>query len=245
MEYDISELLEVHEAEQFRKMMQDIFEAEIGSERYFRMSATPTELGRVSADLEQSDLLNLLEKPPNPHGRWSGWDVRPLPPLRRNALGFENERIDFHHMKFIKNGHLEFWTAIDHSFCWRQDAEEMKQHPRLYPYAVVEHPVSFFRLYRALGELLKIDCQILFQMQYLNVKGAILLPYQPESIGFMYPLEPVRPLERSRLLFPPKRFARDFDPDPSALQVIRDLYHEFGYRREHIPFFDETDHCKL
>jgi len=94
-------------------------------------------------------------------------------------------------MKFVKNGHLEFWTAIDEYFCWQQDPAEMNIHPRLYPYSVVEHPLSFLRLYRALVDFLQIHSDILFQMQYLNVKGAILLPYQPESIGFKNPFEPV------------------------------------------------------
>lgn len=245
MEYDIAEILEVRDVDRFLKMMQDLFEAEIGAKRFFRITATPTDLGQVSVDLEEGGLRKLLENPPNPHGRWSGWDVKPLPPLRRTALGFENERADFHHMKFIKNGHLEFWTAIDYSFCWQQAQEEMGEHPRLYPYPVVEHPVSFVRLYRALFDLLKLNCDIVFQMQYVNVKGAILLPYQPESIGFMYPMEPVKPLERNRLVFPRKRFPKAFDPDPCALEIIKDLYYEFGYGREHIPFFDETDHCKL
>ena len=80
-------------------------------------------------------------------------------------------------MKFIKNGHLEFWTAIDQYSCWQQDPVEMKIHPRLYPYPAVEHPLSFLRLYRALADLLRIHGDILFQMQYLNIKGAILLPY--------------------------------------------------------------------
>ena len=245
LEYDIAEILEVRDSTRFLRMMQDSFEAKIGSERFFRVTGTPTDLGRVSADLEQHELLKLLEKPPNPHGRFSGWDVKPLRPLRRTALGFENERFDYRHMKFIKNGHLEFWTAIDDSFCWRQDSTEMKEHPRLYPYPVVEHPVSFLRLYRALVDLLRIDCDVIFQMQYLNVKGVILLPYQPESIGFMHPMDPVRPLERNRLVFEPKKFPKDFDPDPCALEIIKDLYYEFGYTREHIPFFDESGHCKL
>ena len=160
-------------------------------------------------------------------------------------MGFENERIEFHHAKFIKNGHLEFWTAIDESFCWQQDPLEMTKHPRFYPYAVVEYPLSFVRQYRAIADLLKIDCDIIFQMQYLNVQGAILLPYQPESIGFMIPMHPVKPLSRNRLLFPPKRFPKAFDPDPAALEIVKDLYHEFGYTREHIPFFDESGHSSL
>ena len=245
MPYDIAELLEVRDVAHFLRLMQEEFGARIGSRRFFRISATPTELDSVSADLDDAQLLALLQNPPNPHARFAGWDVKPLPPLRRNSLGFENERIDFHHMKFVKNGHLEFWTEIDDSFCWQQDAKEMKEHPRLYPYAVVEHPVSFCRLYRALSDHLALDCDLIFQMQYWNVQGAYLLPYHPESIGFMAPMGGIRPLQRQRLLFEPKRFPSGFDPDPTALELIKDLYYEFGYGREHIPFFDETGHSRL
>jgi hypothetical protein len=245
MEYDIAEILEVRETGQFLKMMQDDFEQRIASERFFRITGTPADLGGVAADLEDERLIKLLSQPPNPHGRRGGWDARPLPPLQRTALGFENERIEYHHMKFIKNGHLEFWTAIDHSFCWQQEAEDMKTHPRLYPYPVVEYPLSFLRLYRALADFLRMDGDIVFQMQYLNIQGAILLPYQPESIGFKIPIEPIRPLTRNRLVFEAKHFRKDFDPDPAALQVVKDLYFEFGYGREQIPFFDETGHSAL
>ena len=245
VEYDIAAILEIKEPERMLRVMQEEFEQRVDQRRFFRITGTPACLAEVSADLEEGRLRELLENPPNPHGRWAGWDVRPLPPLKRNALGFENERIDFHHMKFVKNGHLEFWTEVDYAFCWRQDAAEMKLHPRLYPYAVVEHPVSFARLYRSLAELLSLDCDVVLQLQFVNIRGAILLPYRPESIGFNYPLEPVRPLERNRLVFQPKKFAKDFDPDPTALELIKDLYYEFGYGRDHIPFFDETGHCEL
>jgi hypothetical protein len=245
VEYDIAEILETRDIEIFLRMMQEAFETAIGGERFFRITATPAALGEVSANLDQPSLRKLLEEPPSPNSRWAGWDVKPLPPLKRNALGFENERTDFHHLKFIKNGHLEFWTAIDESFCWQQSEEEFKKHPRLYPYAVVEHPVSFVRLYRALANLLKVECDVLFQMQYLNVRGAILLPFAPESVGFMSPMHPVKPLGRDRLLFERKKFPHDFDPDPCALDLISDLYYEFGYGREHIPFFDATGHSRL
>jgi hypothetical protein len=227
-------------------MMQDDFEQRIGSERFFRITGTPVDLGQAAADLEDERLSKLLSNPPNPHERRGGWNARPLPPLQRNALGFENERIEYHHMKFIKNGHLEFWTAIDKYFRWMQDDdEERKTHPRLYPYAVVEHPLSFIRLYRALADFLHIDSDIVFQMQYLNIQGAILLPYQPESIAFKIPIEPIRPLTRKRLVFEAKHFRKDFEPDPSALQIIQDLYFEFGYGRQQIPFFDEAGQSVL
>lgn len=245
MKYDIAEVLEIKDVAQFLAIMQEDFEARVGLRRSFRITATPVSLGDVSANLDDKRIPELLENPPNPHSRYAGWDVKPLPPLKRNALGFENGRVDFHHMSLVKNGHLEFWTAIDHYFCWQQPEKEMEVHPRLYPYAVVEHPVSFVRLFRALVDLLGIQGEIIFQMEYLNVRGAILLPYRPESIGFIAPLEPITPLARDRLVFEKKRRKANFDPDPTALEIILDLYYEFGYSREHVPFFCESGQCEL
>lgn len=242
VQYDIAEVIEIRDLSKFLRVMQETFETQIGSQRTFRITGTPVDLGQVEADLENPELRSLLEDPP---GRQGGWNVKPLLPLRRNALGFENEKVDFHHLKFIKNGHLEFWTAIDEHFSWRQKVEEHKTRPLLYPYAVVEYPVSFLRLYRKLADLLNIQSGCVFQMEYLNIQGAILLPFQPESIGYQHPIESIKPLDQPRLVFPKKTVPSNFDPDPTALELVKDLYFQFGYERKHIPFFDSTGHCKL
>lgn len=245
MRYDIADILEVRDLSRFLAMMQEEFEETIGSRRFFRITATSHDLGQVSADVDSIDLRQVLENPPNPNGRFSGWVVKPLGGLRRTALGLQNERFDYHHLRFIRNGHLEFWTEVDENFCWRQDAESLKKNPRLYPYAVVEYPVSFVRLYQVLQSFLNLKVRVTFQMQYLNIRGAILLPYQPESISFQHPVDPVIPFDKDRLLFPKKDFPHDYEPDPVALELIKDLYNAFGFGREHIPFFDQTGHCKL
>jgi len=239
VEYDIADILELRDPNQFIKLMQTQFEARVGTAPYFRITGTPSDLGAVNASLSDRELMQLLEYPP---GRDNGWNVKPLPPLRRSALGLENEKLNFHHLRFVRNGHLEFWTAIDQSFAWQQDEASFKQHPRLYPYPVVEHPLSFCRLYKKLVEHLKIHSDIIFQMQYLNVKGVILLPYRPDSIGFMAPMQPIKPAEKNRLVFPKHIVPPEFDPDPTALELVEELYYEFGYSREHIPFFDPTGH---
>jgi hypothetical protein len=238
VEYDIADILELREPDQLLKLMQAEFEARVGSAPYFRITGTPSTL-RIFSSQNDRTLAHLLENPP---GRESGWTVKPLPPLRRNALGFENDRIDFHHLKFIRNGHLEFWTKIDQSFAWQQDEASFKEHPRLYPYPVVEHPLSFCRLYEKLVQHLDIQSTVIIQMQYINAKGVVLLPYRPESIGFMHPMEPIKPAERNRLVFPKHYFPHNFDPEQAALEVVEELYYEFGYGREHIPFFDPTGH---
>lgn len=242
MEYDIADILEMRDASQFLKVMQEVFEERIGNRPFFRITGTATDLHDTTADLGDPVLREILEKPV---GRDAGWLVQPLPPLKHNVLGFENDRIDFHHLKFIKNGHLEFWTQIDDHFCWRQSEKARKEHPRLYPYPVVEYPVSFCRLYKRLVSALQIKSSVIFQMQYLNVKGVILLPYQPESIGFMHQIEPIVPLERNRLVFPKKTVPATFEPDPTALDLVQDLYVQFGYGREHIPFFDSSGRSRL
>ena len=93
--------------------------------------------------------------------------------------------------------------------------------------------------------MLGIEGKVVFQMSYLNVLGCILLPYQPESIGFQHTLEQVKPLENDRLVLERKTYTKDFDPDPVALEIIKDLYYAFGYAEKHIPFLDETGHCRL
>jgi hypothetical protein len=238
VENDIADVLEIRDPNQLLKVMQAEFETKIGVAPFFRITGTSSDL-KVLASPNDRVLIHLLENPP---GRESGWNVKPLPPLRRNALGFENDRIDFHHLKFIRNGHLEFWTKIDQSFAWMQDEASFKQHPRLYPYPVVEHPLSFCRLYKKLMEHLDIHCTAIFQMQYINVKGAILLPYRPESVGFMLAMDSIKPLERNRLVFPKHYFPYNLDPDLAALELVEDLYSEFGYGREQIPFFDPSGH---
>ena len=236
---DIADILELRDPNQFLGAMQEEFQGRVGPMRCFRVTATPSDLGEVSASLSDSTLLGLLEKPP---GRDGGWTVKPVAPLRRNALGFENDRTDFQHLKFIRNGHLEFWTAIDDHFCWRQDATSFKQHPRLYPYAVVEYPLSFCRLYKELVNLLAITSKIILQMQYINVEGVVLLPFRPDSIGFMHPIDPIKPSERGRLVFAKHVVPHDYDPDLATLDLVEDLYFQFGYSRQHIPFFGPSGH---
>jgi hypothetical protein len=240
MQTDIAEILELRDPNQFLAIMQREFETKIDSARFFRITATPVDLQQVSAPLNDRNLFELLAHPP---GRNGGWTVKPSPPLRRNALGFENDRFDFEHIKFIRNGHLEFWTPVDLHFCWRQDEASFKKHPRLYPYPVVEYPVSFCRLYKHLCTTLHVESRVIFQMQYVNSEGIVLLPYRPDSIGFMHPMESIKPAERSRLVFPKHSVNSDFDPDPTALSLVEELYFEFGYSREQIPFFDPTGHA--
>ena len=238
MEYDIAEILEIRDLDQFLKVMQSEFETRIGVQSFFRLTGTPSDL-KVLASPSDRTLIEILQAPP---GRESGWTVKPLPPLRRNALGFENDRVDFHHLKFIRNGHLEFWTRIDESFAWNQDEASFRRNPRLYPYPVVEYPLTFCRLYKRLTEHLSIRSSVVFQMQYVNVRGVVLLPYRPESIGFMDPMQTIKPADRSRLVFPKHYLPHNYDPDQAALELVQELYYEFGYAREHIPFFDQTGH---
>lgn len=82
MEYDIAEVLEIRDLSKFLAVMQEIFEAQVGAQRTFRITATPVDLGEVDADLGNLELRDLLENPP---GRQGGWNAKPLLPMRRNS----------------------------------------------------------------------------------------------------------------------------------------------------------------
>ena len=56
MEIDIADILELRDTGQFLKLMQVMFEERVETNPFFRLTATPTDLGAVSAPLADSNL---------------------------------------------------------------------------------------------------------------------------------------------------------------------------------------------
>jgi hypothetical protein len=204
-----------------------------GQNRFFRLVAIPTVLQDYAAKIGEASIQQLLL---NSIGRRDGWTTRASPPIRRTRFGYESENIEFHHVRLLNNGALEFSTAIDQYFCWRQPPDSIEKHPRLYPYAVVEFPLSFCRQYLQIVSLLRVTSDVIFQMEYHNIEGAILLPFRPESVGYALPLEPVRAWDKKNLILKPQTAAYPFVPEEVTYSMLLDLYHSFGYEERHVPF---------
>lgn len=175
-----------------------------------------------------------LENPPEQ--RYAGWNMDTVGPARLTQFGFNRGDGLFRELALLWNGHCEFVTEIDDSFSWRQDSSEFQDHPLLYPYPVVEYPVSFSRFVSTLYDHAGYQGSVLLRMEYWNIKGAILRPGHPNSIGFTL---------ESSTFDEGDDFASETSTelpimeDRPAYKLIVDLYAAFGFGEDAIPFFSQ------
>lgn len=214
------------------------FVKETSAEPYFRTAITPMNPNANLVDVDSKDIRQLITNPPG--SRRSGWNMESGSyQIERFAEGIRRGEKDDEYLELLNNGHMEFWAPLNEHFCWRQSPEEFRTRPRLYPYPVTEYPVTFLRLYRALVDMLGIASDFLIDLRYMNLQGYILLPYAPNTIGFMSGHEEAKPLANQHLVVPRASVTSDFDPDREAYNLIRTVYAAFGLAAEAIPFFTE------
>ena len=157
---------------------------------------------------------------------------------RWSLTGVELGIKEYRYLEVFDNGHLEFWTPLDDHFCWKQSEEERRVRPRLYPYPVVEYPVSFLRLAAALLGSAGYSEEVLIQLEYRNASGYILPPGQPEHFDFDSPLDPSTPFAGRHLLVGPIRVPGTFKPHEVAFDLLKVVYQGFGVEVGGIPFRD-------
>jgi hypothetical protein len=138
----------------------------------------------------------------------------------------------------LSNGHMQFKSPLDRVFCWKQSDAERTVRPRLWPYAVVEYPVTFLRLYKNLLNLFNVGAtEFVALMVYINVKDFYLPEGPPEATFFDMQLTASKPFVGSKIEIE-RSVGHDFDPDRVAFELLRLLYAEFKLPESAIPFFD-------
>lgn len=214
------------------KAMRRRFETEAGDRPFLWLGATPVAPQRGLIDVDRTDILS------NPPGsRSGGWNMAGLDHARRRSLwGLELGDKGLEYLEVFENGHLEFRTPLDGHFCWRQSEEERLARPRLYPYPVVEYPVSFLRLTEALLQEAGYTGEVLIQLQYWNVAGYILRPGQPDEIRFLSPRVPSTPIAAQHIKIGPTSVPMTFSPDEVAFGLLTSVYRAFEIGPEGIPF---------
>lgn len=216
------------------------FSRQLGKRRAFRLTITPSPLVGEIVDPSRRNIRELLSNPPKQ--RYAGWNMQNSGDFRVTSLGFEMPEFLQHELQLLRNGHFEFRTEIDESFSWKQDPQEFKSHPLLYPLPVTEYPVSFLRFAKHLFSFLGYKGGFVWRMRYYNIKDCQLRPYHPEAIRFR--ITDARIFMENNV-FVEDNLLPDFDPDSSALKLIHELYYKFGFTREHIPFFDDKGQFSL
>jgi len=150
-------------------------------------------------------------------------------------------------LTLLYNGHLEYWEPLLERR-WQWQAGRVRRPgepdaPELYPYALCEITVNFLRLARKLYDHLKINCPVQAAIELYNVGGFVLRPFHPETMEYAMRVHPPfgrDDLRTQRIEQPP-----DFNPDHLSLKLLEWIYQQFGYKRYHIPFFDQEGNFVL
>lgn len=218
-----------------------LFKNTVAGDRAFRLVTMPETPDPGLMRLGEENFKHLLRQPPGQ--RHGGWNMESSRNLESYSWGVRRGHPGSRQLLVLRNGLIEFSTAVDTNFCWRQTEEAFNRQPEVYPYPVTEYPVSFLRLASAIYQCAGYHGPARWQMQYWNVRGVVLKPYAPNQAGYEFPGD-LRPFEEPHFSctseLPP-----DFDPDVQAFASILELYRDFGHSREEIPFFDETGHFTL
>jgi len=235
----VNNVLNIKNIDNFLEVMKNRFLEKIKGQPYFRITSTPTAL-KTRLNVQDATIINLLKNPPST--RKAGWNLEVVGIFKPTLEGIENSDYDWCHIILLKNAHLEFWAKIDESFCWRQNEMEMKVHPRLYPYAVIEYPVNFFRFLKRLIEITGIKSDILIGGGYYNCRGCHLRPGHPESIIFQNyrVFSPKYWDSDDPIEFTSRKISTDFIPDQEAYKTVSEIYAAFGIEEKYIPLFDDN-----
>ena len=221
------------------KLVQAVYDrmiAEIDGKPYLWIAVTPVLLNRDSLDVDSTEIRGLITTPPG--SRRGGWNMEFTVGINNIPDGIERGPEDYEYLLLYKNAHMEFRTPLNEHFCWRQKPEEFSERPELYPYPVVEYPVTFLRLYQAVLQSSRIQGEFIVNLRYINLKRYRLRPYGPKQKGYMFADE-VNPFPYEHLLLPPLKIDHSFNPDKTAYKLLEQVYSAFGLSAKTIPFWTE------
>jgi hypothetical protein len=249
MEIDEGNLFTLQSNDVFLRHQERQFLSEVGETPYYRLWATPIRVNQLNLRDRRMDMVQLLRSPPKLRG--SGWDVTPIGNFRAAAIGLLCGRTDFHHLRLLWNGHLEFWTRADEvDFHW----EEFNAKPPyrlLFPYAIIEAAECFVRLTSQMCQIAEYHGQLRFGLGLYHIEGQFLLPGEPDTFSSMrawgmgaQPHGP-QPFDSKHLIVAPIHVQAGDLPDTVGWRLVSQVYYRFGYTDDQIPLFDADHRCVL
>lgn len=208
---------------------------EINHHPYYIIGASPLLIKEDIIDIFDQQVRDLLKNPPAQ--RAEGWNLdfdigtEPHPTL----WGLKIEIKGFRSVELFRNGYLEAAINIEESSFVKEQAKiSGKNHPVLYPYPLVEYPVSFFRLLKSLREYLGLEGPFITFVSLLNIPGFGLRRWRPGAITYSRDLEI---WGKQHLEIPSSQIMTLSDPDNTAKFFVDRIWQAFGY--EKAPLFKE------
>lgn len=232
-------LLEIQDGQDLVEIQSRLFQKRINDKPFFCISIAPIELKGNSIDVDSKSIQDLIINPPN--DRHGGWTTRNIyATIERTMDGIRLGDQNFKLLILLENGYMEFSTPLNKHFCWMQTDKEFERNPRLFPFPLIEYPVSFLRLYRAIIDHEGLLKDFILNFRYDNLFGYTLPPYRPGIIGFEIGTS-LKPYSQKDLILPQLTLESNFSPDKKVFEAIKYFYAAFGYVKETIPFYNEDE----
>lgn len=185
----------------------------------------------IEFDLQDQRLVDFLTDPAQTGNRARGWSFARLaypPRWSKDALASDPE--DLRSVEIRRNGGLRFEAPL-RSLHWKGEPRE------LWPYILLEYPVSAFRMARRIYEgHLRSEDLVLADVALTGLRGWKLRSGSPRTWDFQDPEEFT---DANDLLFEkPLVFTfsdLDSEPDRCGYRLVERVYEAFGYGRDSIP----------
>ncbi len=225
------------------KSRYDSFVKTISDHPYYRIFALPEESNRNIVSTENQRLRDILYNPPNK--RFAGFGVTGLWKEKISQLedGIKGSNITGGEITLLNNGYFEVNCPINIQFQrgWGSPQFAIPKSVKwLYPYVVIEFPVSFLRLVKDIYDASGIDSDVFIQQNYYNITGYALPEGPPTYPTFGAFLDERGMYEGVSPIHSEQWTGCNFNPDYIAYGLVRDVYAKFGIIDPRaIPAFDE------
>ena len=236
--------LDVDNYEELVHIMNLRFEEVISDQPYYRIFALPKELNPDAVSTEDQRIRDILYDPPN--RRRSGFGVTGLweQEMSQTREGISGRNITGGEITLLNDGYFEVRCPINIQFQrgWGDPQFAIPDSVKwLYPYVVIEFPVSFLRLVKSIYEVSGIESEVFIQQNYHNIAGYALPEGAPTYSMFGVFLDERGVYEGMSPIHSKKWVPNGFDPDHEAYGLVKHVYADFGILDVgSIPAFDEN-----
>lgn len=226
----------------------DSFSDEISDQPYYRIFASPNQSNKGIISTEDQKIRNLLYNPPNK--RFAGFGVTGLWKQQVSQLedGIKGRNITGGQITLLNDGYFEVRCSINIQFQrgWGDPQFGIPNSVKwLYPYVVIEFPVSFMRLLKSIYDITEIKSDIYIQQNYYNIMGYALPEGAPTYPTFGAFIDERGIYNNTAPIHSERIIGQNFQPDQEAYGLVKDVYAAFGLDARAIPAFDKKQNFIL
>ena len=203
----------------------------------YRIFTVPEHLDRALINTRSPEVKEILMSPPGL--RPNSFGYRGLSRTQLTPEGIEGAGITAEQeLTLLENGYLELRCPLRNAlFQWYKEESGVSDADWLYPYAVLEMPLSFLKVAKVLYELANIRTDLRLRQEYRNVAGFALPSGHPGNPFFGRDL---RSFEGEHIASREVHLSLDYKPGRVVRELVEEVYAYFGYGANAIPLIEDV-----